>query len=79
MIGAPVPGVVNALQVTIPGRSSKISLVRELNKSRRLWNFFLRLVLESTLSPRLRSSDLSVTANMLVARSPVSLKRQEGA
>ena len=34
------------------------------------------LVSESTLSPRLkRSSDLSVAANMLVARSPASLKR----
>ena len=34
------------------------------------------LVSESTLSPRLkRSSDLSVTANMLVAQSPASLNR----
>ena len=34
MIGAPVPGVVNALQVTIPGRSSSVPSVKALGNAR---------------------------------------------
>ena len=34
MIGAPVPGVVNALQVTIPGRSPSVPSVKALGKAR---------------------------------------------
>ena len=33
MIGAPVPGVVNALQVTIPGRSPSVSSVKALGNA----------------------------------------------
>ena len=34
MIGAPVPGVVNALQVTIPGRSPSVPSVKALGNAR---------------------------------------------
>ena len=34
MIGAPVPGVVNALQVTIPGRSPSVPIVKALGNAR---------------------------------------------
>ena len=34
MIGAPVPGVVNALQVTIPGRSPSVPSVKVLGNAR---------------------------------------------
>ena len=34
MIGAPVPGVVNALQVTIPGRSPFVPSVKALGNAR---------------------------------------------
>ena len=34
MIGAPVPGVVNALQVTIPGRSPSVPSVKALENAR---------------------------------------------
>ena len=34
MIGAPVPGVVNALQVTIPGRSPEVPSVKALGNAR---------------------------------------------
>ena len=34
MIGALVPGVVNALQVTIPGRSPSVSSVKVLGNAR---------------------------------------------
>ena len=34
MIGAPVPGVVNALQVTTPGRSPSVPSVKALGKAR---------------------------------------------
>ena len=33
MIGAPVPGVVNALQVTIPGRSPSVPSVKALGNA----------------------------------------------
>ena len=34
MIGAPVPGVVSALQVTIPGRSPSVPSVKALGNAR---------------------------------------------
>ena len=34
MIGAPIPGVVNALQVTIPGRSLSVPSVKALGNAR---------------------------------------------
>ena len=34
MIGAPVPGVANALQVTIPGRSPSVPSVKALGNAR---------------------------------------------
>ena len=34
MISAPVPGVVNALQVTIPGRSPSVPSVKALGNAR---------------------------------------------
>ena len=34
MIGAPIPGVVNALQVTIPGRSPQVPSVKALGNTR---------------------------------------------
>ena len=34
MIGAPVPGVVNALQVTIPGRSPSVPSEKALGNAR---------------------------------------------
>ena len=34
MIGAPVPGVVNALQVTIPGRSPSVPSIKALGNAR---------------------------------------------
>ena len=34
MIGAPVPGVVNALPVTIPGRSPSVPSVKALRNAR---------------------------------------------
>ena len=34
MIGAPVPGVVNALQVTIPGRLPQVPSVKALGNAR---------------------------------------------
>ena len=34
MIGAPVPGAVNALQVTIPGRSPSVPSVKALGNAR---------------------------------------------
>ena len=34
MIGAPVPGVVNALQVSIPGRSPSVPSVKVLGNAR---------------------------------------------
>ena len=34
MIGAPVPGVINALQVTIPGRSLSVPRVKALGNAR---------------------------------------------
>ena len=34
MIGAPVPGVVNALQVTIPSRSPSVPSVKALGNAR---------------------------------------------
>ena len=36
MIGAPVPGVVNALQVTIPGRSPSVPSVKALGNAREM-------------------------------------------
>ena len=35
MIGAPVPGVVNALQVTIPGRSPSVPSVKALGNAKK--------------------------------------------
>ena len=43
MIGAPVPGVVNALQVTIPGRSPSVPSVKALGNTREEKKLFFSL------------------------------------
>ena len=48
MIGAPVPGVVNALQVTIPGRSPSVPSVKALGNARERKKRFL-FILQSSL------------------------------
>ena len=58
MIGAPVPGVVNALQVTIPGRSPSVPSVKALGnardeKNRKILKHMSKFVLVQALASRL--------------------------